>query len=558
MNIRAKIVLVVLPLLIAPLVLTGVSSVLTARESVTAVAAGLLQFKAEQLTTYARGQWDLLVENDLDGDARYRAVSEAAVETFARSLLRSPTELIVALGPDGSVALRTDELADGDPGLEVLAAAVAEGASGWRTLRLGGVERVGYAIAFDPFGWTVFVTEASAAFYRPTERIVTQTAIILGASLVAALLLLFFFAGFLTRPLRQIADAMQGIITTGDLSQRVQTLYRDETGRLGHTFNLMTADLERAYGMVKGYALRAAVAKENEEKIRHIFQKYVPKAVIDQFYASPEQMLVGEMRALAVLFSDIRGFTTLVENIKAEVFVPILNDYFGRMAKSIYDRDGIVDKHIGDAIMAIFGAPEKQENDSRAACEAAFDMLDALAVFNAAHRADLPRPIEIGIGIHFGRVTVGNIGSDYKMDYTVIGDPVNIASRVESLTKRYHEPLVVSQSVQSRLRDRETGIPIFPSRLLEKVSVKGRSKETELFALRRSLTPVEAEAWNAHNDAAALFYGRKFAEAAAGFRKVLELIPNDAHAMQFLDKCLVLERHPPTTEWTGVEEMTEK
>ena len=238
------------------------------------------------------------------------------METFARSLLRSPTELIVALGPDGSVALRTDELADGDPGLEVLAAAVAEGASGWRTLRLGGVERVGYAIAFDPFGWTVFVTEASAAFYRPTERIVTQTAIILGASLVAALLLLFFFAGFLTRPLRQIADAMQGIITTGDLSRRVQTLYRDETGRLGHTFNLMTADLERAYGMVKGYALRAAVAKENEEKIRHIFQKYVPKAVIDQFYASPEQMLVGEMRALAVLFSDIRGFTTLVENIQ--------------------------------------------------------------------------------------------------------------------------------------------------------------------------------------------------------------------------------------------------
>ena len=298
-NIRAKIVLVVLPLVIAPLVLTGVSSVLTARESVTAVAAGLLQFKAEQLTTYGRGQWDLLVANGLDGDATYREASEAAVETFARSLLRSPTELIVALGSAGAVALRTGDVAADDPGLEGLAAASATGASGWQTLRLAGVDRVAYAITFDPFGWTVFVTEASATFYRPTERIVTQTGIILGASLVAALLLLYFFAGFLTRPLRQVADAMQDIITTGDLSERVETLYRDETGRLAHTFNLMTADLEKAYGMVKGYALRAAVAKENEEKIRRIFQKYVPKAVIDQFYASPEQMLVGEKRIIS-------------------------------------------------------------------------------------------------------------------------------------------------------------------------------------------------------------------------------------------------------------------
>ncbi|HSV92258.1 MAG TPA: adenylate/guanylate cyclase domain-containing protein [Desulfobacterales bacterium] len=552
MNIRAKIVLVVLPLVIAPLVLTGVSSVLTARESVTAVAAGLLQFKAEQLTTYARGQWDLLVANGLDGDARYREASEAAVETFARSLLRSPTELIVALGPGGAVALRTDEISEGEPGLAALAAATSGGASGWQALRLGDVDRVGYAIAFDPFGWTVFVTEASAAFYRPTERIVTQTGIILGASLVAALLLLFFFAGFLTRPLRQIADAMQGIITTGDLSQRVETLYRDETGRLGHTFNLMTGDLERAYGMVKGYALRAAVAKENEEKIRHIFQKYVPKAVIDQFYASPEKMLVGEMRPVAVLFSDIRSFTTIVETFNPGELVEMLNAYFGCMAKVIYARHGIVDKYIGDAIMAVFGAPEKQENDALAAVLTALEMLDALVVFNESQRKLGRPPLKSGIGLHYGPVIVGNIGSEFKMDYTVMGDRVNLASRLEGLTKQYHEPLVVSDSIQRRVRAE------FPTRLLDRVSVKGRKESTGLYTLRRTLQGAETEAWTAHNDAAARYYERRFDEAAAGFQKVLALLPKDEHARRFLEKCAQYRAAPPGEGWTGVEEMTEK
>jgi adenylate cyclase len=551
-NIRAKIVLVVLPLVIAPLVLTGVSSVLTARESVTAVAAGLLQFKAEQLTTYGRGQWDLLVANSLDGDARYREASEAAVETFARSLLRSPTELIVALGKSGTVTLRTGELAGDDPGLGALAAAAAAGASGWQTLRLAGTDRVGYAIAFDPFGWTVFVTEASAAFYRPTERIVTQTGIILGASLVAALLLLYFFAGFLTRPLRQVADAMQGVITTGDLSRRVETLYRDETGRLGHTFNLMTEDLERAYGMVKGYALRAAVAKENEEKIRHIFQKYVPKAVIDQFYASPERMLVGDMRPVGVLFSDIRSFTTIVERFNPNELVDFLNAYFGCMAKVIYAGGGIVDKHIGDAIMAVFGAPEKQENDARAAVLVALGMLEALPGFNT-EQEKLGRPaLRIGIGLHYGPVIVGNMGSEYKMDYTVMGDRVNLASRLEGLTKQYHEPLVVSDSIQRRVGAE------FPARLLDRVSVKGRKESTGLYTLRRALPATEAAAWNAHNAAATLFYGRKFAEAAAGFQKVLALFPKDEHAKRFLDKCAKLIQSAPGPDWTGVEEMTEK
>jgi adenylate cyclase len=278
----------------------------------------------------------------------------------------------------------------------------------------------------------------------------------------------------------------------------------------------------------------------------------VPKAVIDQFYASPEQMLVGEMRPVAVLFSDIRSFTTIVETFNPGELVEMLNAYFGSMAKAIYARHGIVDKHIGDAIMAVFGAPEKQENDALAAVLAALDMLDELVVFNESQRK-IGRPaLRIGIGLHYGPVIVGNIGSEFKMDYTVMGDRVNLASRLEGLTKQYHEPLVVSDSIQRRVRSE------FPSRLLDRVSVKGRKESTGIFTLRRALAPAEIDAWNAHNAAAALFYDRKFAEAAAGFRKVLALIPKDEHAQRFLKQCAALKATPPGPDWTGVEEMTEK
>jgi adenylate cyclase len=551
-NIRGKIVLVVLPLIIAPLVLTGVSAVLAARESVTSVAAGLLQFKAEQLATYAQGQWDLLVANGLEADATYRNASEAAVETFARSLVRSPTELIVALTDTGAIALRTADVADDPAGLAPLAALASERASGWQTLKLSDVNRVSYVNRFDPFGWTVFVTEASDTFYRSTERIVLQTGAILGASLLLALLLLLVLTGRLTRPLRQMTGAMQDIITTGDLSERVETLYKDETGRLGHTFNLMLADLEKAYGLVKGYALRAAVAKENEEKIRRIFQKYVPKAVIDQFYASPEQMLVGDMRPVAVLFSDIRSFTTIVETFNPDELVEMLNEYFGTMAKAIYDQHGIVDKYIGDAIMGVFGAPEKQENDALAAVRAALDMLGALVAFNELQRARGRPPFRIGIGIHYGPVIVGNIGSEYKMDYTVMGDRVNLASRLEGLTKVYHEPLIVSDSIQRRVRNH------LPCRLVGKASVKGRKEATGIYMLQRELTSVESEAWQIHDEAARQYYDRNFTEAARGFRSVLELIPKDEHAGRFLQSCEQLRRSPPPEGWTGADVMTEK
>jgi len=551
-NIRAKIILVVLPLVIAPLVLVGVISTLSARNGITAVAADLLRFKTEQLVTYAQGQWDLLTANGLEATPAYVEASQAAVESFAKSLLRSQSESIFALSADGAVVIRSGELGAREAETQELGRLTRAGASGWHTLRLGGVDRVAHLASFAPFGWTFFVTERMAAFYRSADAIVRQTAYVLAAALAAAAALLVMFARYLTRPLRQVAEAMADIIATNDLSRRVDVLYGDETGRLGHTFNLMSGELGRAYDQIKGYALRAAVAEIKERKIRNIFQKYVPRTVIEQFFANPEQMLVGENRILAVLFSDVRGFTSISEKMQPEEMVESLNQYFSLMVDIIMNRGGVVDKYIGDAVMAFFGAPVRREDDALQAALAGLEMLDAVKDFNVWQERRGRKPFRIGIGINYGYVTVGNIGSERKMDYTVIGDMVNLASRLEGLTKKYRAQLIVSESMQRKIRES------LPCRLLDRVSVKGRSLGTGIYEVRRTLGEAEQEAWKAHEEAASLYYERRFAEAERLFREAAARLPDDPCTALFLSRCAALQKTPPAAGWTGVEELTEK
>jgi class 3 adenylate cyclase/HAMP domain-containing protein len=551
-DIRPKFILAVLPLVIAPLVLVGLISTLSARTGITAVAADLLRFKAEQLATYAQGQWDLLAANGLEATPSYVEAAKAAVESFARSLVRSPTESIFAIDAAGGLAMRTGENAPGGGDLPSLSALAGDQASGWRTVRVGTEERVGHLAPFRPFGWTFFVTERAAAFYRPADAIVLRTAYVLAGSLVAAVLLLVLLTRLLTRPLREISEAMTEIVSTNDLSRRVAVLYGDETGRLGHTFNLMSEQLGKAYTQIKNYAAQAAVARIKEQKIRTIFQKYVPRAVIEQFFASPEKMLEGEDRVLAVLFSDVRDFTSISERMQPEQMVESLNRYFSTMVDIIMNRGGIVDKYIGDAVMAVFGAPVRHADDALQSATAALEMLEALDEFNAWQKARGRAPFRIGVGINYGNVTVGNIGSDRKMDYTVIGDMVNLASRLEGLTKKYGVPFVVSESMQRKIAD------TFPCRLLGKVSVKGRSAGTGIYEVRRSLDDALGKAWALHAEACALYYARKFGAAEKAFRGVLQALPGDVCAGRLAARSAGFAKSPPPPAWTGVEEITEK
>jgi class 3 adenylate cyclase len=283
----------------------------------------------------------------------------------------------------------------------------------------------------------------------------------------------------------------------------------------------------------------------------------VPKSVIDQFISTPEQMLIGESRILALLFSDVRGFTGISEKMQPDEIVESLNQYFGRMVDIIMSRGGLVDKYIGDAIMAYFGAPVKHEDDDVQSVLAGLDMLDALEEFNNWQKSKGRLPWQTGIGINYGIVTVGNIGSQKKMDYTVIGDMVNLASRLEGLTKKYHAPLIVSESVHGSLH-RKIGDDAPPHRLLDKVAVKGRSTGWGIYEVKRELVSNEQKAWKTHEEATALYYERKFEEAGRLFTEILSLLPQDYCARLFLSRSQAFIRTPPPPGWNGVEEMTEK
>ena len=277
MSIRSKIVAVFIPLIIAPLLLTAVAASLSARNGITAVATSFLRFKGEELVNYANSQWRLLLDNNLAANPEYVSVAKSAVGSFARTLVRSDSELILAVNRDGSIAMASGEVRLSDREAAALAELARSAGSGWQQVQLGGVDRVAQLASFEPFGWLILVSETRATFYRSVNQILQQTAVILSVALAGSIVLLLLFAAYLTRPLREVADAMAEIITSGDLSRRVEVLYNDETGRLGHTFNLMARELDRAYDEIKGFALKAVVAQNREQRIRNIFQKYVPQ-----------------------------------------------------------------------------------------------------------------------------------------------------------------------------------------------------------------------------------------------------------------------------------------
>ena len=338
MSIRLKIVLIVVPLIVATLLLTGISSYFAATAGISRIAKDFLGFKAQELQKQAESQWGLLVSNKLTDRPEMVAATQAAVEGYARTIILSATELILAVGEDGAVKMGTEELPAGfyQDGEQAALAALAKARStDLLTITLGGRERVAKGFWFAPFGWYIVVTEERAAFYGQVNQITFRTLIILGVSIGAGILLVLLLANYLTRPLTRVAGTMKEIISTSDLSKRVVVEYRDEIGQLAHTFNLMVGELEKAYRQIKGFAFKAANNKKREEKIRDLFQRYVPEDIIDSIFANTESLLVGKNEHVAVLFSDIRSFTTISEQMGrpdqlVESPEPLLHRHGGR------------------------------------------------------------------------------------------------------------------------------------------------------------------------------------------------------------------------------------
>ncbi|MDD6485616.1 MAG: adenylate/guanylate cyclase domain-containing protein [Spirochaetales bacterium] len=294
-----------------------------------------------------------------------------------------------------------------------------------------------------------------------------------------------------------------------------------------------------------------------EKRIRRAFGRFVPDQIIDslvmQVDDTDEKVAVGETRAVAILFSDIRSFTNISEKNKPDVLVAFLNRYFSMMVDIIKKHGGTIDKFIGDAIMAEFGTPVSYEDNCRRAVAAAFEMR---AMLPNVEIGDLVLPdgmeFNIGIGIHYGDVIVGSIGSKDKTDYSVIGDSVNLASRLEGLTKTYGTQILVSDSVRE-----DAGEDSFCFRHLDDVRVKGKKNAVPIYAVDRSEDEFPPEYKDAYIKGMDLYKQGIWNLARDYFTKALAAAEGDKAAKLMLSRCEDFIENPPEN-WDGAIAFTTK
>ncbi|MBW6485647.1 MAG: adenylate/guanylate cyclase domain-containing protein [Syntrophobacterales bacterium] len=305
-----------------------------------------------------------------------------------------------------------------------------------------------------------------------------------------------------------------------------------------------------------GITVYRYVTEEREKKkIRGAFQYYLTASVVNEILKDPSKLkLGGDKKNLSVMFSDIRGFTSISEQLAPEQLVQLLNEYLTAMTNIVFKHEGLLDKYIGDAIMAVFGAPLDQPDHARRACLTAVEMMSELKRLRIKWASEGWPPINIGIGINTGDMVVGNMGSEMRFDYTVMGDSVNLSSRLEGTNKEYGTNIIVSEFTHEIVKDE------FFFRELDAVRVKGKKLPVRIFELLGE--QKDKAQWQGFADIFATglqsYREGRWDEAIAQFNKVLGAKPGDYPAQLYLERCEALKENPPEGEWDGVFTMTKK
>ena len=262
MPIRARIILIVLPLLIVAIIITGSVTTVAATSGMTRIAMRLMNFKSVELSKYMYSQWDLLVKNDFAEKPEFLSAAQYSVTDFARSMVNNESELIFAMNNSGELVMSSKPLELKPAEAQLLLELMEEKKTGWVEVRTEGIQRVGEAAYFAPFGWYVLTTDSANSFYREIREIVFRGVLVLLVCCFIAVALLLFFAHYLTRPISKMLDTIEGIIRDRDFTQKVEVEYGDEVGNLANRFNHMTDNLLNTYNQVKNYAYKEAVARK--------------------------------------------------------------------------------------------------------------------------------------------------------------------------------------------------------------------------------------------------------------------------------------------------------
>jgi len=299
---------------------------------------------------------------------------------------------------------------------------------------------------------------------------------------------------------------------------------------------------------------RALVEEKEKRKVRGAFQQYLSPEVIRRLLQNPE-LVRPRKTEISIMFSDIRGFTTISEQLDAQELAQLLNEYLTDMTRIVFEREGTLDKYIGDAVMAFWGAPFEEPGHAVKACHAALAMFERLAMLQQGWKANNRPYIDIGVGLNTGTASVGNMGSELRYGYTALGDAVNLASRIEGLNKEYGTHILATEFTVAESRDAG-----FVFRALDLIRVKGKTRPVTIYEL---LGPSNGA--GDHGERVALFargrtsyQQRQWREAIGIFQEMIERWPDDGPARIFIERCREYLQNDPGPEWDGVCTMTHK
>ncbi|MEH2613585.1 adenylate/guanylate cyclase domain-containing protein [Bradyrhizobium sp. AZCC 1693] len=375
-----------------------------------------------------------------------------------------------------------------------------------------------------------------------------QTAIVISVILtvlasVLGLLFSFFVSTGITRPVRRLLEGTRAV-EAGRLDGSIDVTTRDEIGQLTTAFNNMVEQLR------------------HKERLRETFGRYVDPRVVEGLIARQSQTASdGERRVMTVLFCDMKGFTSLSEGMTPQGLVKVMNHYLSTMSGPIRGHRGIIDKYIGDAIMAYWGPPfTEHDEQARLACLAAVEMADR----GTALRTELPELLgvrtvpsdcEVRIGIATGEVLVGSIGSEFMMSYTVMGDAVNLASRLENANKIYGSHSLASEAAIIAAGD------AVESREIDRLIVVGQTHPEAVFEIigrAGELTEKQLDLLARYAEGLAAYRARSWDEARRAFQAALEAVPGDGPSMAMAQRVENFQANPPPADWDGSWRLDQK
>ncbi|RKX70709.1 hypothetical protein DRP43_03135, partial [candidate division TA06 bacterium] len=281
--------------------------------------------------------------------------------------------------------------------------------------------------------------------------------------------------------------------------------------------------------------------------IKHIFQHYVSEDVVNKLIISPDKLnLGGEVEELSVLFTDIEGFTTICEPLKPDIVTKLLNEYLTIVTDIIIENGGMIDKYEGDAVMAVFGAPIPLENHAYSAVKTGIKLFESQGIIDQLSKKYNVLNLRTRMGINTGEMLIGNMGTMKRLNYTVMGDSVNLASRLESINKFYHSYLIYSQSTENYIKNN------VKSRFVDTIIVKGKTETVDIYQPMNIQNNFDEELLLRYHNSIELYRNRKFKEALKEFEIIFDKT-DDYITLIYISRCKGYIDKNPGNDWEPVE-----